>query len=55
MLTALCFLQFGFNNGQTMVDGFYAGNRSQVLTSVSVSSLWSIDPLSKMCEVSPEL
>ena len=23
-------LQFGFNNGQTMVDGLYAGNTSQV-------------------------
>lgn len=29
-LTALCLLQFGFNNGQTMVDGLYAGNTSQV-------------------------
>ncbi len=30
VLKADCVLQFGFNNGQTMVDGLYAGNTYQV-------------------------
>ena len=31
MMESVSFLQFGFNNGQTMVDGLYAGSTYQVM------------------------